>query len=86
MGIVDDDETLKGQYVGSLRVFGTFEDIPKIINEYNIDAVVIACDIGEERIQEIKESLQDLSVALYKFNLSEETIIPAAGGRKEKNI
>ena len=86
MGIVDDDETLKGQYVGSLRVFGTFEDIPKIINEYNIDAVVIACDIGEERIQEIKESLQDLSVALYKFNLSEETIIPAVGGRKEKNI
>lgn len=86
MGLIDDDAMLKGRYVGAVRVLGALDDVPHLINEYNIDAVVIACALSAEKLETIKERLSAYSIALHIFTFSEEILIPASDGRKENSL
>lgn len=45
VGIVDDDILLHDKYIGGIRVMGSINEIGRIVNETNADAVVIACDM-----------------------------------------
>ncbi|MBO5775197.1 MAG: hypothetical protein J6R63_04190 [Kiritimatiellae bacterium] len=82
VGILDDDYLLKGRIIGGLRVFGTIRELPELINRYNIDSIVITCDISDEKLAVIKNSIDSSQVTLKRFMLSEETIV--AGPEKQK--
>jgi UDP-N-acetylmuramyl pentapeptide phosphotransferase/UDP-N-acetylglucosamine-1-phosphate transferase len=70
VGIIDDDIYLKSLYIGNVQILGSLKDIPRIIEKYKIDAIVIACDLSPERLSEVKEILKpyELEVTFFTFN------------------
>ena len=74
VGILDDDVYLKGHYIGGIRIFGTINEAPEVINEVNADAVVIACDISDEWLAAVRKILAPTGVKLTKFSLSETSV------------
>jgi len=71
MGLIDDDLLLRDHYIGGLRVLGTLEHAPEIVNELNIDAVVVACEVSDEWKRIIRETLEPTGVKITYFNFGE---------------
>jgi len=74
VGILDDDVFLKGRRIGGIRILGTINDAPEVINAVNADAVVIACVISDEWLKVVKEILAPTGVKVTRFTLSEEPV------------
>ena len=74
VGLLDDDVYLKGNYIGGLRILGTLNEAPEIINEVNADAVVIACDISDEWLAVVKKILAPTGVKVTRFAFSETDV------------
>ena len=74
VGILDDDVYLKGKYIGGIRIYGTINDAPEVINRLNVDAVVIACDIRDEWLKVVKDILKPTDVKVTKFAFSETAV------------
>lgn len=74
VGLLDDDILLRDHYIGGVQVKGTIHDAPEIINALNVDAVVIAFDITEEKLRIIKEILASTGVKITRFSFSEREI------------
>ena len=74
VGIVDDDIFLKGKYIGGVRIYGTINDAPEIINALNVDAVVIACVVSDEWLKVVKQVLAPTGVKVTRFSFSETPV------------
>ena len=74
VGLLDDDVYLKGRYIGGIRICGTLDDAPEVINALNADAVVIACDISDEWLAVVKRVLAPTGVKVTKFSFSETPV------------
>lgn len=74
VGILDDDIYLKGRYIGGIRILGTIQDAPDIINRMNVDAVVIACIPSERKLELIKRILAPTGVKISRFLFVEESL------------
>ena len=74
VGLLDDDITLRGNYIGGLKVCGTLAEAPEIINELNADAVVIACQVTDEWLDVIRKTLAPTGVKVTRFSFSEKEI------------
>ena len=74
VGILDDDVYIKGKYIGGIRILGTINDAPQVINEVNADAVVIACDISAEWQAVVKKILAPTGVKVTRFSFSETQV------------
>lgn len=74
VGLLDDDILLRNHYIGGMQVKGTIHDAPEIINALNIDAIVIAFDITDEKLRVVKELLAPTGVRLTRFSFSENEI------------
>ena len=74
VGLLDDDICLKGRYIGGIRIRGTIADAPRIINELNVDAVVIACVVSDEWLKAVKEILAPTGVKVTLFSFSETPV------------
>ena len=55
-------------------MLGALEDVPRIVNELNVDAVVIAMSATEERLREICGALKPCGVKVTHFSFSEEPL------------
>lgn len=75
VGIIDDDITLRGKYIGGIKIMGTLSEAPEIINEVNADQVVIACEVDEEWLGVIKDMLKNSKVKVTHFNFNEKEIM-----------
>ncbi len=75
VGLLDNDILLRGQYIGGIKVYGTLLEAPEIINELNVDAVVVACEVSDQWIKIIKETLAPTGVKVTHFNFTEKEII-----------
>ena len=71
VGILDDDVYLKGRYIGGIRILGTINDAPEVINEVNADAVVVACDISDDWLRAVKKILAPTGVKVTRFAFAE---------------
>ena len=71
VGLLDDDVYLKGKYIGGIRIYGTINDAPEVINALNVDAVVIACVISDEWLKVVKQILAPTGVKVTRFSFSE---------------
>ena len=74
VGILDDNVFLKGRYIGGVRIYGTIQDAPELINRLNVDAVVIACVVSDDWLQLIKEVLAPTGVKVTRFSFSETPV------------
>lgn len=74
VGILDDDVYLKGKYIGGIRIYGTINDAPEVINALNADAVVIACIVSDEWMKVVKEILAPTGVKVTRFSFSETPV------------
>ena len=74
VGILDDDIFLKGKYIGGIRIHGTINDAPEVINALNVDAVVIACVVSDEWLKVVKKILAPTGVKVTMFSFSETTV------------
>ena len=85
VGLLDDDLCLKGRYVGGIRIHGTINDAPEVVNALNVDAVVVACVVSDAKMRVVREILRQTGVRVSLFSLS-ETPIDEAGATPEKTI
>ena len=74
VGLLDDDVYLKGKYIGGIRIYGTINDAPEVINALNVDAVVIACIVSDEWLKVVKQILAPTGVKVTKFSFSETPV------------
>ena len=74
VGLLDDDILLRGQYIGGARVLGTLMEAPEIVNRVNADAVVIACEVTDDWLKVIRETLAPTGVKITHFNFTEKEI------------
>ena len=74
VGLLDDDVYLKGKYIGGIRIYGTINDAPEVINALNADAVVIACVISDEWLKVVKDILAPTGVKVTMFSFSETPV------------
>lgn len=73
VGLIDDDILLRGHYIGGLRVLGTLSQAPDIINELNVDAVVIACEVRPEWMKIVRDTLVPTGVKITHFTFGENS-------------
>ena len=74
VGLLDDDVYLKGKYIGGIRIYGTINDAPEVINALNVDAVVIACVVTDEWLSVVKRILAPTGVKITMFSFSETPV------------
>ena len=74
VGLLDDDVYLKGKCIGGIRIYGTINDAPEVINALNVDAVVIACVATDEWLKVVKEILAPTGVKVSMFSFSETPV------------
>lgn len=74
VGLLDDDVYLKGKYIGGIRIYGTINDAPEVINALNVDAVVIACVVTDEWLKVVKQILAPTGVKVTMFSFSETPV------------
>ena len=74
VGLLDDDVLLRGKYIGGLRVLGTINDAPEIINRVNADAVVITCKATDRKMEVVKQILGPTGVKITRFSFSEANL------------
>jgi len=74
VGLLDDDMYLKGRCIGGMKIQGSINDAPEVINAVNADAVVIACDISDEKMAAVREVLAPTGVKVTRFVLSEQSL------------
>ena len=74
VGLLDDDISMRGHYIGGIQIRGTINDAPSVINALNVDAVVIACDVTEKWLKIVMEILRPTGVRVTHFKFGEEEI------------
>ena len=74
MGLIDDDIVLRGKYIGGIKVLGTLMEAPGLIREMNADAVVIACEVSDEWLKVVLNTLRPTGVKVTHFNFSEKEV------------
>ena len=74
VGLLDDDILLRGQYIGGIRIEGTLQEAPEVINRLNADAVVIACVVTPEWMEVVRKTLAPTGVKVTLFSFSEAEV------------
>ena len=74
VGLLDDDILLRGQYIGGMRIEGTLQEAPEVINRLNVDTVIIACVVTDAWMKVIKEMLRPTGVKIRLFSLVESEV------------
>ena len=83
VGIVDDNLLLRGQYVGSVKIYGPLNMLESIIEKTKADALVIACDLSPERLNIVSKKLALTDLKVSRFYLNEKQLDLSAEGLKE---
>ena len=74
VGLLDDDASLRGKRIGGIRIYGSIDNAPEIINALNVDAVVIACVISDDWLKVVKDILAPTGVKVTLFSFSEKPV------------
>lgn len=74
VGLLDDDILMRGQYIGGIKVYGSLLEAPDIINRVNADAVVVACEVSDQWMKVIRETLDPTGVKVTHFSFIEKEI------------
>lgn len=99
VGLVDDDPTRHGCEVHGVRVLGACRDIPRIVNQHNIELILIAIpSVSSKRMREIVNyceeskapfrtlpSLKNIADGVVKISSLREILLDDLLGREQVN-
>jgi FlaA1/EpsC-like NDP-sugar epimerase len=71
VGIVDDNPSLAGKYIGEVKVYGGIDRIEATVRKLKADAVVVACAPDDGVVSRLRETLAPTGVKLTVFGFSE---------------
>lgn len=74
VGIIDDDVLLRDQYIGDIKIYGAISDAQSIIEATKADAVVIACEMPDSKLAEVRAKLAPAGVKISYFSFNEKTL------------
>lgn len=73
VGFVDDDPNKQNIYLSNVKVLGRIKDLPRLIQEHEIDMVTITIpSLSNRKLREIFETLEDLKVKVNTMPSVEE--------------
>lgn len=77
IGFVDDDPRLAGAYLDGLPVYGGLADLPRLIGDLRIGAIVIADnEISQADVEAVRSLCAAHSVRLSRFSMRVEAVTP----------
>lgn len=74
VGIISDDDALRGHSVHGVRVLGNAHDLPALVKDKNIQALYLVEDVSEPQLAEIRQQLRGLPVRLIQWRIAEEEL------------
>ncbi len=74
IGIVAEDEAVKGHYVHGYRVLGSVRDLPVILREHAIESVHIVEDLAPENEALARDAVRAHGARLARWRFTEETL------------
>lgn len=87
VGFIDDDLGKTGAYISNKKIFGTIETIPKYIEKYDIEMVIIAIpSLSNSRLKEIVDLIEPFKVKVTTMPSMEELASGIVSVSKLKNI
>lgn len=87
VGFVDDDPNKLHTYLSNIKVLGTIKELPKLINDNNVDTVTIAIpSISNSRLREIFKIIEETDVKVNTMPSIEEIASGKIGLTRLKEI
>ncbi|MDN6749287.1 MAG: polysaccharide biosynthesis protein [Staphylococcus equorum] len=87
VGFVDDDPNKKNVYLSNVKVLGTVQDLPELVDKHNIDMVTIAIpSLPRKKLREIFDSLENYKVKVNTMPSMEEVVSGKISMSKLKSI
>jgi len=87
VGFVDDDPNKKNVYLSNMKVLGTTQDLPEIVEKYNVDMVTIAIpSLPRKKLREIFDLLENYKVKVNTMPSMEEVVAGKISMSKLKSI
>jgi len=87
VGFVDDDPNKKNVYLSSVKVLGTIQDLPELVDKHNIDMVTIAIpSLSRKKLREIFDRLENYKVKVNTMPSVEEVVAGKISISKLKTI
>jgi FlaA1/EpsC-like NDP-sugar epimerase len=74
VGIISADDAIRGHSVHGIRVLGNAHDLPALVKEKNIQALVLVEEISEQQLAEIRLMLRGLPIRLIQWRIAEEEL------------
>ena len=74
VGIVDDNPSLVGKYVGEVKVVGSRSDIRDLVRSLAADSLVVACGLEEGELDRLSGELAPLGVKITVFGFGENPV------------
>ncbi len=75
IGFVDDDPRLAGAYLDGLPVYGGLADLPRLIGDLGVGAIIIASnDIPQAHVEAVRSLCEAHSVRLSRFSMRVESV------------
>lgn len=71
VGLLDDDVALHGLYVGGMRVHGGLEEAPDVIRRLRADAVVIACVMPPDKLEQARRVFAEAGAKVSLWSCEE---------------
>ncbi len=75
IGIISNDDALRGHFVNGVQVFGTPEDIPAVLQEKEAQKLIWAGDLSEGEEASLRKQLQGMNVKLVHWCIVETDIL-----------
>ncbi len=74
VGIIDDDINLRGRIIAGYKVLGVFDELPALARAYRADALVITCEVDDERQRVIADNARALGLRVMLWSCSEQNL------------
>ena len=72
VGLIDDDAMLTGKYIGTVKVYGNINQLPKILEKTRATELVVACELTEKREGIVKQIIEATGVKATYFTFKEK--------------
>ena len=76
VGVISNDDALRGHFINGVRVLGTPGDIPAVLPEKHVQKLIWAGDFQEKEEADLRKQLQGMNVKLLHWCIVETDILP----------
>lgn len=74
VGVLDDDINLRGGIVAGYKVLGVFDELPALTRAYKADALVITCDMAEDKQRQVARQARELGLKVSVWSCTEHPL------------